>query len=142
MGNTKDFYKMFDQPIEVRSYPIKVPIPPELLSSLLLDERDQFKATDVPGLSPESGTGTPSWMFNPAGTPIDPNQYRTLPYSIPQECNINDRIDDNARIVDSILISKMKIAMHDIEKAIIVAQSGKGDYRSYIERAIAWLEDL
>lgn len=142
MGNTKDFYKMFDKPIEVRRYPIKVPIPPEFLSALLADESEE---TTVPSSQSNSvfGTDTPSWMFDPTETPIDPNQYTTLPYSnMSPESYIDDKIDDNSRIVDSILISKMKIAIHDIEKAITVAQSGKGDYRSYIERAIAWLEDL
>ena len=138
MGNTKDFYKMFDKPIEVEKYPIRVEMPPEFLSALLADE---LEGTTVPSSQSNSvfGTGTPSWMFNPTGTMIDPNQYVTLPYS---NMSPENYIDDNARIVDSILISKMKIAIHDIEKAITVAQSGKGDYRSYIERAIAWLEDL
>lgn len=142
MGNTKDFYKMFDQPIKVETCPVRVPIPTEFVSAIVAD---RLKETTAPSSQSNSGfgTGTPSWMFDPARTPIDPNQYKTLPYSItPQEHYIDDKTDDYGRIVDSILISKMKIAMNDIEKAITVAQSGNGDYRSYIDRAIAWLEDL
>ena len=148
MGNTKDFYRMFDQPIDVRSYPVKVAIPPELLSSLLPDERDQFKATSFPGFPSESGFGNciPSWeMHEHTGTPINPPGYPSPSYAVsvklPKD-NDDDDIDIAEDVHKSVTISKMRMAIHDIEKAITVAQSGRNDYRSYIERARIWLEDL